>query len=410
MTKYFTLLFLSFISVSTYQVNAQNSLSDFLLTAFEDVNTQGYDNSIEFLSPRNYRLPIIEDLELRFGNDEFTNQDQQYALRFRPGNPWKIRRNNALFNATKKELTIRKKLQYKENIEDRYQLATEYLLESKLLEIQQRYFSIIEKRVEILGSNMESSLFDAQDFVEAKLDQVDALNNQEDAKISMIRSKNEITAILQNTEFNWSSFPLISVSTIDSISDNIISREISSLELDLITQQIEVARREVRLEKADFNIGFFQTEYFPFRGRNSDYGISFGLSIPLFKSNKNQIAERKLDEIELKGELVTEQYQDSINKVAEYEYLKSLINQHNSLLIQIEKLDLDRLSQNLSQIQDNNPLSLLKVQEGALKLKELELKSYGRVFDQYLEFLSTFDVLSQLPLTNYISEQLEGLE
>jgi hypothetical protein len=245
---------------------------------------------------------------------------------------------------------------------------------------------------------------------EAKLDQVDALNNQEDAKISMIRSKNSIVAILQNTEFDWSSSSLISVSTIDSVSDNIISREIPSLDLDLITQQIEVARREVRLEKADFDIGFFQTEYYPFRDRNSDYGVSFGLSIPLLKSNKNQIAERKLDEIELKGELVTEQYQNSINKVTEYEYLKSLINQHNSLLVQIEQLDLDRLSENLSRIKDNNPLSLLEVQEGALKLKELELKSYKRVVEQYLEFLSTFDALTQLPLTNYLSEQLEGLE
>lgn len=410
MTKYLTIFFFAFFSVHTQQVSAQSSLSDFLLTAFEDINIEGYNNSIQFLSPKNYRLPIIEDLEVRFGNDEFTNQDQQYALRFRPGNPWKIRRNNALFNATKKELTIRKKIQYKENLELRYELAIDYLLESRLLEIQKTHYSIISKRVDILESNMESSLFDAKDFVEGKLDQVDALNNQDEARISMLRSKNTISATLQNTEFDWSTFSMISVSTIDSLSDNIIAQKISSLELDLISQQIEVARREVRLEKADFDIGFFQTEYFPFRDRNSDYGVSFGLSIPLFKSNKNQIAERKLDQIELKGELVTEQYQDSINKIIEYEFLKSLIIQHQSLLNQIEKLDLNRLSENLSRIKDNNPLSLLEVQEGALKLKELELKSYKRVIEQYLEFLITFDALTQLPLTNYLSEELEGLE
>tara|TARA_R110002124_G_scaffold45693_1_gene137931 strand:- start:33219 stop:34451 length:1233 start_codon:yes stop_codon:yes gene_type:complete len=410
MAKHCSFILLAFFFSGTQYSNAQSSLSDFLLTAFEDVNTQGYEHSINFLSPKNYRLPIVEDIEFRFGNDEFTNQDQQYALRFRPGNPWKIRRNNALFNATKKELNIRKRLQYKENLEDRYELASAYLLSAQLLEIQKKHYSIIAKRVEILGSNMESSLFDAKDFVEAKLDQVDALNSQEEAKVSMMRANNKIVAILQNTEFDWTSSPLISISTIDRISGNIISNEISSLELDLISQKIEVARREVRLEKADFDIGFFQTKYFPYKDRNSDYGISFGLSIPLFKSNKNQIAERKLDEIERKGELITEQYQDSVQRIIEYEYLKSLINQHRSLIAQIEQLDLERLSKNLSQIEDNNPLSLLQLQEGTLKLKELELKSYKRVIDQYLEFLSTFNVLTQQPLTNYLSEQLEDLE
>jgi len=410
MTRYFILIIFLVFFVGTQHSNAQNNLSDFLLTSFEDLNTRGFDKSIDFLSPKNYRLPLIEDIEFRYGNDEFTNEDQQYALRFRPGNPWKIRRNNALFNATKKELNIRKRLQYKENLEDRYEIAADYILKTQLLDIQKQHYYIIAKRVEVLGSNMESALFDAKDFVEAKLDQVDALNNQEEANTSLIGSKNTIISILQNTGFDWSSNTLISVSAIDSISDHIIAKEIPSLELDLISQEIEVAKSEVRLEKADFNLGFIQTEYFPFKDRNSDYGVSFGLSIPLFKANKNQIAERKLDEIELNGELLTEQYQDSVKRIIEYEYLKNLIIQHESLLEQIDQLDLQKLSRDLSQIVDNNPLSLLKIQEGALKLKELELRSYRRVIDQYLEFLTTFNALTQLPLTNYISEQLESLE
>lgn len=410
MTKKYTLFLFACFFLGIQQGNAQSSVSDFILTAFEDINTQGYDESLKFLSPRNYRLPIVEDLELRFGNNEFTHQDQQYALRFRPGNPWRIRRNNALFNATRKELTIRKKLQYKENLEDRYELASEYLIESQLFEINQKHYSIIAKGVEILGTNMESSLFDAKDYVDAKLDQVDALSKQEDARISMMRFEKEIIAILQQPEFDWSSSPMISVSTIDNLADNIISNTVSSLELDLITQRIDVAKKELRLEKADFNLGFIQTEYFPYRNKSSDYGVSFGVSIPLFKSNKNQIAERRLDEIELKNDLNVEQYQDSVQRIIEYEYLKNLITQHQILIDNIAQLDLDKLSKNLSQIEDNNPLTLLKLQEGSLKLKELQAKSYKRIIDQYLEFLSRFNALSQLPLTNYLSENLDRLE
>ncbi|MEP1122215.1 MAG: hypothetical protein ABJR05_14305 [Balneola sp.] len=385
-------------------------MSDFLLTAFEDINTRGYDKSINFLSPKNYRLPVVEDLEFRFGNDELTLEDQQYAIRFRPGNPWKIRRNNALFNATKKELSIRKQIQYQENLENRYELAADYLLKIQLLNIEQQKFSLIQKRVDIFNTNMESSLFDAKDFVDAKLDQVDAITNQEELSVSLLQVKREISSKLQQSIIDWSTESLISVTAIDSVSEIIITNSLSSLELDLLVQRIKVAKSEVRLEKADFDIGYFQTEYYPEKDRDSDYGIAFGISIPIFKSNKSQVAERKLDEIELNGELATEQYQDSVKRITEYEYLKSLITQHEVLIERIKELDLETLSKNLSQIEDNNPLTILELQEGLVKLKELQLKSYERVVEQYIEFLSTFNVLTQLPLTNYLTESLEPLE
>ncbi len=410
MTKIAKIILFVFLFSGMNSAFAQTSMSDFLLTAFEDINTRGYDKSINFLSPKNYRLPVVEDLEFRFGNDELTIEDQQYAIRFRPGNPWKIRRNNALFNATKKELSIRKQIQYQENLENRYELAADYLLKIQLLNIEQQKFSLIQKRVDIFNTNMESSLFDAKDFVDAKLDQVDAITNQEELSVSLLQVKREISSKLQQSIIDWSTESLISVTAIDSVSEIIITNSLSSLELDLLVQRIKVAKSEVRLEKADFDIGYFQTEYYPEKDRDSDYGIAFGISIPIFKSNKSQIAERKLDEIELNGELATEQYQDSVKRITEYEYLKSLITQHEVLIERIKELDLETLSKNLSQIEDNNPLTILELQEGLVKLKELQLKSYERVVEQYIEFLSTFNVLTQLPLTNYLTESLEPLE
>lgn len=410
MTKIAKIILFVFLFSGMNSAFAQTSMSDFLLTAFEDINTRGYDKSINFLSPKNYRLPVVEDLEFRFGNDELTLEDQQYAIRFRPGNPWKIRRNNALFNATKKELSIRKQIQYQENLENRYELAADYLLKIQLLNIEQQKFSLIQKRVDIFNTNMESSLFDAKDFVDAKLDQVDAITNQEELSVSLLQVKREISSKLQQSIIDWSTESLISVTAIDSVSEIIITNSLSSLELDLLVQRIKVAKSEVRLEKADFDIGYFQTEYYPEKDRDSDYGIAFGISIPIFKSNKSQIAERKLDEIELNGELATEQYQDSVKRITEYEYLKSLITQHEVLIERIKELDLETLSKNLSQIEDNNPLTILELQEGLVKLKELQLKSYERVVEQYIEFLSTFNVLTQLPLTNYLTESLEPLE
>ena len=198
-----------------------------------------------------------------------------------------------------------------------------------------------------------------------------------------------------------------------SITESIIHDSVRSLGLErvrclFICHSISSAFSSVKLE--DFDIGYFQTEYYPYRDRNSDYGLSFGISIPIFNSNKNQIAEKKLDEIELRNDFAAEQYQDSIKRVVEYEYLKSLLAQHRMLIEQIEDLELDKLSSNLRQIEDNNPLTFLDLEEGKLKLEELKLKSYSRVIDQYLEFLDAYNVITNLPLRNYLSKDLSNLE
>tara|TARA_R110002096_G_scaffold97694_19_gene217819 strand:- start:21334 stop:22575 length:1242 start_codon:yes stop_codon:yes gene_type:complete len=412
--KIFSLRILSLTSILIYlgssSLYSQESFNDFLLTAFEDINLQQFDAQMNFLKKSNYSIPIIDRLEIRGGNNEFTKEDQQYAFRIRPSNPWKIRRNNALFNATKKELSIHKKLQFAENLQERYEIALDYLLEKELAEIREERFNIIKQRAQILGSNQQSNLFDPKDFVEAKLDQIESLNSIEEANSSKLYLEQQIALILQTTSFNWDNEGLISVLQIQDHSTSIAQNVLPSTELELIAQQVEVAKHEVRVEKADFNIGFFQTEYFPFRDKNSDYGISVGLTIPLFKPNKNKIAERKLDEIELQNEYFTQQYTDSVNRILNFQYLQQMIAQHQMLEKQIDELDLDSAIDNINRIEDNNPLSLLDLKEGILKLEEVRLKSSKNILEQYLEFLKAFDALGSLPLINHLSSSLAPLK
>ncbi|HCT52576.1 MAG TPA: hypothetical protein DF712_08950, partial [Balneola sp.] len=87
--------------------------------------------------------------------------------------------------------------------------------------------------------------------------------------------KKEITSLLQQPDIEWENEVLISVSAIENVSDEVALNSFSSLELDLISQRIEVAKSEVKLEKADFNVGYFQTEYYPEKNRDSDFGIAF---------------------------------------------------------------------------------------------------------------------------------------
>lgn len=398
------------VSSNPFNAKAQHTVSDFLLTAFEDRNTAHFDAQRAFLKPRNYRYPILEEVELRMGNDEQTYEDLQYALRLRPGNPWRIRRNDAFFNATRKELELQKRREYKENLMMRYELALEYFLNRELAAMVEESLDIVSRKANIMEENLQSELFDGKDYSEAKLDQVEAIEKLEEALVKLNRIQAEIELILDTGDLNWINFSLIQVETIEELAADIATQSNPSVELDLISQRAEVARQEGRVEKADFDIGYAQLEYFPFTNRKSNYGFSVGVTLPIFKDNKPQIAERKLDELELEGEFEFEQHRDSINKIREYQHLKNLIAQHRLMLKKVDELNLKAMQNNLANSEDFDPLTILDLQEGIAKLDEVILKSRFRVLSQFVDFLYTYDALAKSPLTNYLSEDLMLIE
>lgn len=410
MKSLYSILFTLFLFLNPCLLIAQSTFHDFILTAFEDLNTAKYDAQLDFLKPHNYSIPIIDEIEIRGGNDEFNREDQQYAIRLRPSNPWKIRRNNALFNATRKELDIRKKLVFAENLKDRYTLALAYIFEQKSLEIRQENFQLLQQRITVLEENQQTNLFDGKDYIEAKLELIEALVELNDSKSDLNNLEIEILSILQTASIDWSDLQLISTEKASLYSQQVTKSMFNSTELELIAQELEVAKRELSLEKADFDLGFVQGEYNPFRDNDSDLGLSAGITIPVFKRNKHQIAERKLDEIQLRNELISEQQRDSVNRILNYNYLQQLILHHTELVNQIKLLNLDSLVDQLNKIEDNNPLSLLDIQEGILKVKELELQSEEQLLKQYLEFLEAFDVYSQSSLINLISTSMEHIK
>lgn len=397
-------------SVFCPNLKAQESLDDFILTALEDLNLQQYESQIQFLTKRTYSLPLIDKLEARFDNDDLTKDDQEYALRLKPNNPWKVRRNNALFNASKLELQAEKKILLNENLYWRYELALGYLIEQEAQATANAKLDIINQMATILSENQQSVLFDPKSYVGIKLKQIDALSTIGEIKQASNFYTQHITTILHTTQFNWDNVELISVENVEAHALDIIKNQLSSSEALLLASQIEVAKKEIRLENSNFDIGFIQTKYQPYSTNKSNFGVSFGINIPLFKSNKNKIAEGKMAEIALSNELVSTQHSDSLNRAVNYQYLLQLIEQHKMLEEQIDLLDLDSITKNLSLIQDNNPISYLELKEGILKLDELRFKSKKAVLEQYLEFLVAFDALAAQPLINHLSNHLEPLK
>ena len=406
-----TLLFVTFSVLLTPLVYSQSSVSDFLLTAFEDVSLNQYNSQLNYINRTNTRLPIIDEVEVRMSNDQRTYEDARYQLRLRPANPWKVRRNNALFNARREEISAEKKLEYKDNLFGRYQLVLEYFEQQELAKLFRNRLTLLDKKTTLFLENSSSDIFDARDFVDSKIEQVEILEQLTTIEGKRNNTRLEILAWMEQTDFDWDTFEIIEPEAIDSIAALISSRNLSSLEIQYLTKRFETARQETRVERADFDLGYIQTEYAPFIDADEkNLGFSLGFTIPIFQKNKPQIAERMLDQLRRENILSAETKIDSINKTLEYGFLLTLTKQHFQLQSDIKNLNLGLLLINLAQSENYDPIAVIKLEEADLLLQEMIIKSKFSVLEQYLDFLYTYDAITETPQINYLAKELSPLE
>lgn len=405
-------LILAVLFISTpVLTQAQITVSDFLLTAFEDISINEFDSQLDYITKSNTRIPVVDEVEVRMSNDERTYKDARYQLRLRPSNPWRIRRNNALFNARKEELSAEKRLLYKENLMDRYELALDYFELYELTKLNRDKMELAAKKNAIFIENTSSDLFNARDFAKAKVGQVELLQELNAIQTQANSTRQEIIIRMQESQLDWQHFALIDVEAIDSLSAIISAETYSSAELEFLAKRFETARRETEFEKADFDIGYIQAEYAPFIDADkTSLGFSVGVTLPIFRKNKPQIAERMLDQLRREEILDAETRIDSIDKAIEYGFLVNLIEQHFKLIKDIEHLNLDTLSINLARSENYDPIAIIELQEAAIMLDEMAVKSRFSVLKQYLDFLFTYDAILNKPLTNYLSKGLSSLQ
>lgn len=288
--------------------------------------------------------------------------------------------------------------------------SSTFLPPKKTALLEQRY-QLASKKLALFRENPQAELFDARDFVDAKLETVERLEEWEEANNEFINIQREIQLTLNSTDLKWHDFELISIEQIEELSKRILTQSIPSTELQLYQQRIEVAKIETSKERADFDIGFVEARLAPnLQNDDNQLGFAFGITIPIFRDNKDQIAERILNELELRNEYSDEASKDSVMKVLEFQFLQDQLSQHQKLKESVRKTNVDVLGDNLARSEAYNPIALLELEEGKLKLEQLLMRSQERVLEQFIEVLFIYDAMLSKPLINYLHKDLEIIE
>jgi hypothetical protein len=165
------------------------------------------------------------------------------------------------------------------------------------------------------------------------------------------------------------------------------------------------------LEKNNINFGYIQAKYQDFRieqGRKP-WSVGLGVTIPVFNPNKGDMTKRRLESIESEQELKEAKVEMDKDQVRLRAQLRDLIASHQKIEEKIKALNVSSLAKTLNTIQKSNPVAGVRFQGNLIKLQELALKLKQNILITYTEWLASTDALQQVPLTNYLSRNLETL-
>jgi hypothetical protein len=400
-------------SIYSVAIQAQElTLNQFLKSTLDDPYYASFNKQASIFSkPLSYSLPWVQKIEFRTRNNELLDYRQQYALRLDARNPWQIISNQRYFQGVQVLKSLEQKLLLKELIRERYDLVIEYWMASERAKLAAQQKDIRQQISYAMAQRSGSTNFDADQYLNNELDIISKTADWHEAQFEENLTKTKILQLAGAAAFSMRPEDLIDVDQIRQVVDGKGSTDVRT-EIALLKQEIKLSEQEIKTDKLDFDLGFIQAMYAPYkRDQNENpFGISAGVTIPLFNQNRDNIAREKLQNIERQGEL--EQFQlretgKATSKAATLELHFIHYQKIDSLITELKKREMN-LSTTLAS--NYNPIVELKYREKLIQFDILKIRIKREILLQFISYLDNSDKLHQRPLVNYLSKNLENLE
>jgi len=405
----FLFVLISFLS------KAQVSMEDFLLEALNEPTIKSFANQNTYLNTKPFRLAPIRQLQFRTESNQLDPERQDYSLRLSPANPWEIKRNNEYFKSYQELLQLDRERLLKESLMTRYETIIDWMYYQEVRDLKEEDKKITEKMLGILEGQRFSGFFDADDYVELKMDQIDKAIELEETHFEIDNQRRRVEALYEQARLHAIEWPVTSVMSIErleAVIDSLSIQKGSGGEVAYREKQIDLANHEWQLEKNNINIGYLQAQYQQYReeqGRKP-WNIALGVTIPIFNPNKGDMAKRKLDVIEAEGKFDQAKLEQLEGRELVYRKIKSLVKRHNEINSMMQEINVGALAATLQQIKGNNPIAIIRMQSNLIKLKNMAARLKKEIYLSYVEFLGYSEFLQQTPLINYLSPTLKPLE
>lgn len=253
-----------------------------------------------------------------------------------------------------------------------------------------------------------STSFDADNYVKLKLDQIEKTIELEEVHFEIENQGRKVAALYEQAGLSiieWQTTALISLEKLEAVVDSLSQEQVTGGEVAYRENKVDLATRAWQLEKSNISMGFLQTQYQNYRieqGR-APWNLSLGFTIPVFNPNKNDMAKRRLNIIEAEGDLFKAKDEQQAGRELYYQKIKSLIVRYRDINTMMQELNLGTLGHALQQINNSNPIGVIRLQGNLIKLKTMASRLKQEIYLSYIRFLGYSEVIQQLPLVNYLS-------
>jgi hypothetical protein len=408
-------LIIFFLLGYCFAASAQLTVAEFIKSAERDPEVLTFKEQSRYLKTNPYQLPPVQRLEFRTQNRELMLEQQEFGLRLTPANPWEVRHNRNYFKTYESAIDLRSEIAFREALVNRYNAIIYYVYFKERAALIGYRGKLIEDQLSILQRQSGSDFFDADEFVDLQIDQMDRAIEFEEIQFSLLEKVYEIEKLYEHSvgdSLDWSVSNITDVNRITSIVDSLSSLSIASVLLAYQQRKIELAANEYKMEKANINAGFIQTEYDNRRqeqGR-TPFNISLGVTIPIVNPNKGDMTKRQLDVIEAKYDLEEAKVEEKDKNITVREKLERLVKQYQTVGEKLRSYETGSLAGTLSVLERGDPRIIVKFNDNLVKLKTLLVRIRRDALLTYIEYLSTGDFIQQRPLLNYLSADLSVLE
>ena len=392
---------------------AQVTVGEFLNSVFEEPILKSFEAQAEYLNNKSvYRLAPIQKLEFRTESNQLDRTRQDYGLRINPANPFEVKRTTQYFKTYQELLYLDRDRTLKELLYARYLVIIGWVYYQEILELKEEDKKTTEKLLAILEGQRFSGLFDAEDYMELKMEQVDKIIEVEETLFEIDNQKRSVDALYNGARLKsvrWPVSTLISLERLEVVVDSLFNLSARAGEAAYREKQIDLAKREWQLEKSNINMGFLQTEYQERRiaQNRRPWSISMGITIPVFNPNKGDMTKRKLEMLEAEGEFNAAKNDQLAGREINREKIKSLIKRYRDVQTMVQSLNVGAVAATLQQIKDTNPIAVVRMQNNLIKLKVMAARLRQEIYLGYLDFLSSAEVLQQQPVKNFLVNDLQ---
>ncbi len=391
-----------------FLTKAQVSMSDFLGASLNEPGLQSFTLQDNFLSTRPFRLAPFQKLEFRTESNQLDPKRQDYALRLNLANPWETIRSNQYFETYQKLLQMDRNRLLKQVLQVRYEVIIGWIHYHEIRSLKEEDKQTTEKMLAIMEAQRFSTSFDADNYVKLKLDQIEKTIELEEVHFEIENQGRKVAALYEQAGLSiieWQTTALISLEKLEAVVDSLSQEQVTGGEVAYRENKVDLATRAWQLEKSNISMGFLQTQYQNYRieqGREP-WNLSLGFTIPVFNPNKNDMAKRRLNIIEAEGDLFKAKDEQQAGRELYYQKIKSLIVRHRDINTMMQELNLGTLGHALQQINNSNPIGVIRLHGNLIKLKTMASRLKQEIYLSYIRFLGYSEVIQQLPLVNYLS-------